>query len=123
MGVSRFMGVTHGLSQQHTLQQCRLALQGTHRCSDVSVVDASVQHTLAHPRPHTLAPYLLSLGSRGASDGLGQKTEWGSEQGCIGMAPPHPGQEHWTRQLCTHLPWSSSIPLLSLGTSRPRRSW
>lgn len=73
MGVSRFMGVTHRLSQQHTLQQCWLTLQGTH--SDMSTVDASVQQTLAHPNPHTLAPYLLSLGSRGASDGLGQRTE------------------------------------------------
>lgn len=28
MGVPGFRGVTHGLSQQHTLQQRRLALQG-----------------------------------------------------------------------------------------------
>lgn len=40
--------------------------------------------------------------------------QWAGEQGCTGTLP-----SSWPWQLCTHLPWGSSIPWLSLGTSRP----
>lgn len=79
--------MTHGLSQQHALQQRRLTLQGTHGCSDVPTANASAQQNLAHPSPHTLAPYLLSLGSRGASDGLGRGQSGQVSRAARGCSP------------------------------------
>lgn len=39
--------------------------------------------------------------------------------GLQGDGPPIPAQERQGRsQLCTHLPWGSGIPSLSLGTGR-----
>lgn len=64
----------------------------------------------AHP-----IPYLLALGTRRASNALGQREERQQSAGLWSSASPG---EQGKLQGSTHLPWRSRIPWLPFGASR-----
>lgn len=132
--------MTHGLSQQHTLQQCRLTLQGTHGCSDVPTADASTQQTLANP---ALTAWLLTFsplapGGPAMAWGRGQsgqvsRAAWGchampSCDALRALHSPAPGLQHplalpWDQQaLKVPVSPATSGTALSLSCSQARLS-
>lgn len=125
MGVSGFVVVSHGLSQQHTLQQRRLALQG-HTAGAQMCPQQMPEPSRALPTP-ALTPWFLTfspLAPGGPAMAWGR--EWAGEQGYSGMLPlilARSSGQGSSALTCPGAPASPGSPLGPAGPEGPGKPW